>query len=69
MSRRFFAIAASLELAMNPFSPMLHAHEGLRGRQWILLPREHGAWGLLLQPFFASAVLVNQWGFERLSLP
>jgi hypothetical protein len=43
---------------------MLHAHEGLRGRQWILLPREHGAWGLLLQPFFASAVLVNQWGFD-----
>lgn len=25
------------------------------------LPREHGAWGLLLQPFVAAAVLAKQW--------
>lgn len=25
------------------------------------LPREHGAWGLLLQPFAAGAVLAGQW--------
>jgi hypothetical protein len=25
------------------------------------LPREHGAWGLLLQPFVAAAVLARQW--------
>lgn len=26
-----------------------------------LWPREHGAWGLLLQPFLAGAVLAGQW--------
>lgn len=26
-----------------------------------LIPREHGAWGLLLQPFVAGAVLVGHW--------
>ena len=25
------------------------------------LPREHGAWGLLLQPFFAGALLSGRW--------
>jgi len=25
------------------------------------IPREHGAWGLLLQPFLAAAILANQW--------
>jgi sulfopyruvate decarboxylase TPP-binding subunit len=25
------------------------------------MPREHGAWGLLLQPFLAGAVLAGQW--------
>ena len=27
----------------------------------IPLPREHGAWGLLLQPFAAGAILANHW--------
>ncbi len=27
----------------------------------ILLPREHGAWGMLLQPFVAAAILSRQW--------
>lgn len=31
-----------------------------RGREW-LLPREHGAWGMLLQPFAAAAILAGQW--------
>jgi hypothetical protein len=25
------------------------------------IPREHGAWGLLLQPFLAGAILTRQW--------
>lgn len=27
----------------------------------LLLPREHGAWGMLLQPFVAAAILSRQW--------
>jgi hypothetical protein len=27
----------------------------------LLLPREHGAWGMLLQPFVAAAILTRQW--------
>ena len=27
----------------------------------MLLPREHGAWGLLLQPFLCSAILGRRW--------
>jgi hypothetical protein len=27
------------------------------------LPREHGAWGLLLQPFFAGAILAREWNW------
>lgn len=27
------------------------------------LPREHGAWGLLLQPFLAGAILSQQWSW------
>jgi hypothetical protein len=27
----------------------------------LLLPREHGAWGLLLQPFIAGAILGRRW--------
>lgn len=27
----------------------------------LLLPREHGAWGMLLQPFVAAAILGRQW--------
>jgi hypothetical protein len=29
-----------------------------------MFPREHGAWGMLLQPFAAAAILARQWGFE-----
>jgi hypothetical protein len=29
-------------------------------RAW-LLPREHGAWGMLLQPFAAAAILAGRW--------
>ena len=28
---------------------------------WMLLPREHGAWGMLLLPFVAGAVLGGRW--------
>jgi hypothetical protein len=28
---------------------------------WILVPREHGAWGLLFQPFLAAAILGKRW--------
>jgi hypothetical protein len=28
---------------------------------WLLLPREHGAWGLLLQPFLCAAILARRW--------
>ena len=31
-----------------------------RGRGWPL-PREHGAWGMLLQPFAAAAVVAAEW--------
>ena len=31
---------------------------------WPLLPREHGAWGLLLQPFAAAAVLGREWNVD-----
>ncbi|BDC47980.1 hypothetical protein F183_A02960 [Bryobacterales bacterium F-183] len=27
------------------------------------LPREHGAWGLLLQPFLAAAILAGRWSW------
>lgn len=27
----------------------------------VLIPREHGAWGMLLQPFVAAAILSRQW--------
>ena len=27
------------------------------------LPREHGAWGILLQPFIATAILARDWNF------
>lgn len=27
------------------------------------LPREHGAWGLLLQPFLATAILAGRWSW------
>jgi hypothetical protein len=27
------------------------------------LPREHGAWGLLLQPFIAGAILAREWNW------
>ncbi len=44
------------------------AMEGASGRgavtrSWILLPREHGAWGLLLQPFFSAAILGRKWNW------
>lgn len=31
-----------------------------RGHYWPI-PNEHGAWGLLLQPFFAAAILAWRW--------
>lgn len=34
-----------------------------RGRPWPI-PHEHGAWGLLLQPFVAAAVLAWRWDFQ-----
>ncbi|MBI4903768.1 MAG: YwiC-like family protein [Acidobacteria bacterium] len=27
----------------------------------LLLPREHGAWGMMLQPFVAGAILAREW--------
>ena len=36
------------------------------GRGWILLPREHGAWGILLVPFVAAAVLGWPWTLDLL---
>jgi hypothetical protein len=29
--------------------------------RWIVIPREHGAWGLLLQPFLCAAILGRRW--------
>jgi hypothetical protein len=29
----------------------------------VLLPREHGAWGLLFQPFLAGAILAGRWSW------
>ncbi len=33
-------------------------------RSWLILPREHGAWGMLLQPFVAAAILCRTWNTE-----
>ena len=33
----------------------------MSGRRGWLLPREHGAWGMLLQPFAAAAILAGEW--------
>lgn len=34
-----------------------------RAEQGAPLPREHGAWGLLLQPFLAAAILTGFWSW------
>lgn len=33
-------------------------------RRWLLAPREHGAWGLILQPFLAAAILAQNWNWK-----
>jgi hypothetical protein len=33
----------------------------------MLLPREHGAWGLLLQPFVCAAILARRWQWTLLA--
>ncbi len=37
---------------------------GGESRRWILYPREHGAWGMLLLPFLAGAILGKNWNAD-----
>lgn len=52
----------------NPENPRrTDAPGGDSGPAWILLPREPGAWGMLLAPFVAAAILGRAWTLELLA--